>query len=183
MDELEAIQASRAGDKTAFSRLIEQYYKNIYRYAYQCTGNHQDADDICQETFLRALDNIRDLKDGKRFKGWIFKIASNLSRKRIKSVKFEKNMITSTSVDFLPQRSENKVTQPFENLSVKEKAVIIQDELRKMPEHIRMTTILVLIEGLTQKETAEVLNRSESAVSRDMDIGKDWLRQRLQKLI
>ena len=183
MDELEAVRTSRNGDRDAFGVLIERYYKSIYRYAYQCVRNHQDADDICQETFLKALDNIRSLKDGKRFKGWIFQIATNLSRKRIKNISFEKNMITETSVDFLPQRSENKYTQPFENLSGREKAAMIQDELWKMPEHIRMATILVLIEGLTQKETAEVLNRSESSISRDIEIGKDRLRQRLKKLI
>jgi len=183
MDEITAVKACQAGDDTAFSILISRYYRNIYRYAYQCIGNHQDADDICQETFLRAFDNIKTLKDGKRFKGWIFKIASNLSRKRIKSMKFEKNMVTATTVDSLPQCSGNKDMQPFESLSGREKVTVIQEELRRMPEHMRMATIMVLIEGLTQKETAEILNRSESTISRDIDIGKERLRQRLQKLI
>ena len=182
MDELAAVRTSQAGNRGAFGVLIERYYKSIYRYAYQCIGNHQDADDICQETFLRALDNIRDLKDGEKFKGWIFQIAANLSRKRIKNLKFEKDMVTAADVDFLPHSSENKGT-PLENLSGREKAAVIRDELRKMPEHMRMATILVLIEGLTQKETADILNRSQSAICRDIEIGKDRLRQRLQKLI
>jgi RNA polymerase sigma-70 factor (ECF subfamily) len=181
MNELAAVRTSQTGDRGAFGVLIERYYKSIYRYAYQCIGNHQDADDICQETFLRALGNIHALKDGKRFKGWIFQIATNLSRKRIKSMKSEK--VTTTDFDFLPQHVEDKSTQPLEKISGREKAAVIQDELRKMPKHIRMATILVLIEGLSQKETAEALNRSQSAICRDIEIGKDRLRQRLQKLI
>jgi RNA polymerase sigma-70 factor (ECF subfamily) len=183
MDELTAVKTSRNGDRNAFGVLIERYYKSIYRYAYQCVGNHQDADDICQETFLRALNNIRALKDDKRFKGWIFQIATNLSRKRVKNMSFEKNIVTATDSDFLPRRSENKCTQPFKNVIGREKVAVIQDELWKMPEHIRTATILVLIEGFSQKETAEVLNRSQSSISRDIEIGKDRLRQRLQKLI
>jgi RNA polymerase sigma-70 factor (ECF subfamily) len=182
MDELAAVRTSQAGDRGAFGVLIERYYKSIYRYAYQFVGNHQDADDICQETFLRALDNIQTLKDGEKFKGWIFQIATNLSRKRIKNMKFEKNMATAAPVDFFPQYSENK-NAPFENVTSREKAAVIQDELWKMPEHIRTATILVLIEGLSQQETADILNRSESTISRDLEIGKDWLRQRLQKFI
>ncbi len=181
MDELTAVRTSRTGDRGAFGVLIERYYKSIYRYAYQCIGNHQDADDICQETFLRALGNIHALKDGERFKGWIFQIATNLSRKRIKSMKFEK--VTTADFDYLSKHSENEGKQPFENLSGREKAAVIRDELRKMPEHIRMATILVLIEGLTQKETSAALNRSPSAICRDIEIGKDRLRQRLKKLI
>ena len=183
MDELAAIQASQAGDKTAFSELIEQYYRNIYRYAYQCIGNNQDADDICQETFLRAFGNIRSLKDGKNFKAWIFRIASNLSRKRIKKMKFEKNMITQSSANILPRRFEDRNLQPDEKLSGKEKTRMILEEFQKMPEQIRMATILVLIEGQTQKETAEILNCSEATISRDLNTAKNLLRSKLQHLI
>ena len=183
MDELKAIQASRAGDKNAFAGLIGQYYKNIYRYAYQCTGNHQDADDICQETFLRAFDNIRTLKDGKKFKGWIFQIASNLSRKRIKKLKFEKRVISLTSDDSLPGRFEDTNAQPLENLSGREKAMLVQEELQKMPGRVREAAILVLIEGQTQKEAAGILNCSEATISRHLNTAINLLRYRLQNLI
>ncbi|MBN2182431.1 MAG: RNA polymerase sigma factor [Sedimentisphaerales bacterium] len=179
MDEEAAVKTSRAGDKTAFSLLIEQYYKNIYRYAYQFTGSHQDADDICQETFLRAYENIEALKDGKNFKGWIFRIATNLSRKRIKKLKLRDGIVSN----FLPQQNGDKQRQPIEELSVREKALLINRELQKMPEQLRMATTLVLIEGQTQKETAEILDCSESTVSRDVEKGRDWLRSRLENLL
>lgn len=182
MDELTAVKLSQAGNKAAFGVLIDNNYKNVYRYAYQFIGNHQDADDICQETFLRAFDNIGTLKDGKRFKEWIFKIASNLSRKCIKKVKLNKKMI-STSADSLDKLYENNETQPFENLSEKEKTVIIQKQIQKMPEHLRMVTVLVLMENITQKEAAEILNRSEPTISRDLNNAKNWLRNKLRNLI
>jgi RNA polymerase sigma-70 factor (ECF subfamily) len=178
MDDLTAVKKSQAGNKAAFGFLIDRYYKSIYRYAFQCIGNHQDADDICQETFLRALDRIQQLKDGGRFKGWIFMIASNLYRKRVKDKKYK-----TTTADVSIEQLQDTGFQPLENLSVKEKAMLIQKQLRKMPEQIRMTIVLVLIEGLTQKETAEILDCSESTISRNLDSGRECLRNSLRDLI
>ena len=91
MDDLLLVGPSQAGDKAAFGSLIDRYYKSIYRFAFQCTGSHHDADEVCQETFLRAFEHIRKLKDGRYFKGWIFMIASNLLRKRAKQRKKYEN--------------------------------------------------------------------------------------------
>jgi RNA polymerase sigma-70 factor, ECF subfamily len=181
MDELMAINASQAGDKAAFGLLIDQHYKNIYRYAYHCTGNHQDADDICQETFLRAFDRIGQLKNGNSFREWLFKIASNLSRKRLKKMKYDKNFV-SLSADFQNQPQEKNDIQPFENLTQKEKASIIQQNLQEMSERLRMVTVLVLMENLSQKEAAKILNRSEPSISRDLIEAKARLQSRLCKL-
>lgn len=180
MDELALVRASQRGDKTAFGSLIDQYYKNIYRLAYQYTGSHQDADDICQDTFLRAFDSIRKLRDAKRFKGWIFMIALNLLRKRIKD---RRQVAARTQDGVALELTEHNSVEPFETLSAKEKAAIIHKQLQKMPEHMRLVTILILMEGLTQKDAAGVLNCSEASVSRRLDMARKWLRPRLRKFI
>ncbi len=182
MDELKAVKASQSGDKAAFGLLVDQHYKNIYRYAYHYTGNHQDADDICQETFLRAFDRIGQLKNGTSFKEWLFTIASNLSRKRIKNMKASRNFV-SQSIDTLNQPPESNEIQPFENLTKKEKAFIIREQLQEMSEHLRMVTVLVLMENMAQKEAAKILNRSEPSISRDLNEARALLQSRLQKLI
>ena len=182
MDELVAIKASQAGDKEAFGLLIDQHYKNIYRYAYHCTGNHQDADDICQETFLKAYDSIGQLKNVNCFREWIYTIASNLSRRRIKKIKMNRNFI-ALSADSLNQQQDDKNVHPFENITKSEKASIIQSHLQEMSERLRMVTILVLMQDLAQKEAARILNRSEPSISRDLNDAKAWLQSRLQNLI
>jgi RNA polymerase sigma-70 factor (ECF subfamily) len=182
MDELAAVTASQAGDKAAFGILIDRHYKNIYRYAYHCTGNHQDADDICQETFLRAYDRIGQLKNESCFREWLFTIASNLSRKRIKKMKINRNFV-ALSADFLNKRQENNDLHPFENITKNEKASIISQLLMEMSERLRMVTVLVLMQDLAQKEAAKILNRSEPSISRDLNDAKAWLQSRLQNLI
>lgn len=183
MDELLLVRASQAGDRAAFGLLIDQYYKNIYRLAYQYTGSHHEADDVCQETFLRAFDSIRKLRDGSRFRAWIFAIASNLLRKRTKEVRRETKLAAKTPGGGAVELTDNDNAEPFETLSSKEKAMIVHKQLQEMPEHMRFVTVLILMEGLTQKDAAGILNCSETSVSRYLDMARKWLRARLQNLI
>ncbi|MHC4653620.1 MAG: RNA polymerase sigma factor [Planctomycetota bacterium] len=179
MDEVSLVQASQKGNRSAFGSLVDRYYQSIYRLAYHFTGNHHDADDVCQETFVRALDNIESLKDGSRFNGWVFMIASNLVRRHIK----KKKLTSRTSGLIPPEDAEREHSQPFERLSSSEKAVEIQKRLQEMPEHMRLVTILTIMEGLSQKEAANVLDFSEASVSRYLEAAKKWLHTRLQDLI
>jgi RNA polymerase sigma-70 factor (ECF subfamily) len=181
MEVTAAVEASRAGDKAAFGFLVDQHYKSVYRYAYHCMGNHQDADDISQETFLKAFDRIGQLKNGDSFRQWLFKIAVNISRKRIKKMKIHRNF-ASLSFNSPNQSPENNEVQPFENLTKKEKAAIVQEQLQEMSQRLRMVTVLVLMEDLEQKEAAKILNRSEPSISRDLNDAKAWLQSRLRNL-
>ena len=183
MDDLLLVESSQEGDRIAFGSLIDRYYKSIYRLAFQYTGSHHDADEVCQETFLRAFESVRKLKDGSRFKGWIFMIASNLLRKRSKQIKREKTLNMENPGSIAIKLAEDKTVQPFETLSTQEKTMIIHEQLRQMPEHMRLVTILILMKGLSQKDAAGILNCSESSVSRHLDMARKWLKSRLQKFI
>jgi RNA polymerase sigma-70 factor (ECF subfamily) len=142
MDEVSLVQASQMGNRTAFGSLVDRYYQSIYRLAYHFTGNHHDSDDICQETFVRAMDSIEKLKDDSRFKGWIFMIASNLVRRNIK----KKKLASRTSGFISPEGPEHEHSQPFERLSSSEKAVVIRKRLQEIPEHMRLVTILTVMD-------------------------------------
>jgi RNA polymerase sigma-70 factor, ECF subfamily len=179
MDELTAVKESQTGDRDAFGFLISQYYKSIYRYAYQLIGTNQDADDICQETFLRAFEEIKELQNGRCFKGWIFMIATNLSRRYINKKRCDEKS-SSTWVSIKMQSGAN---EPYENLSSNEKATIVQNQLLKMPEQMRMATVLVHIEDFTQKEASEILNCSQATVCRDLERAMVQLRSKLQDLV
>ena len=109
-------------------------------------------------------------------------IASNLLRKRIKQTDHKQALLIKPLSNASLELPEQKDTQPFEKLSSKEKAMIIREQLQKMPDHMRLVTILVLMEGVTQKDVARILNCSEATVSRWSDAARNWLRDRLQNL-
>lgn len=178
MEESTAVKLSQSGDITAFNVLVDNHYKNIYRFAYQFTGSHQDADDICQETFLKVFDKIGQLKDSRSFQKWIFMIAANVSRKWIQ--KAQRNIIHESKA-FSNKLSYN--SQPYVEIACEEKSAIIQKHLEEMPESLRMVTVLVLIEDFSQKEAAKILDRSEPSISRDLNNSRIWLKSRLKDLL
>jgi RNA polymerase sigma-70 factor (ECF subfamily) len=183
MDESAAVRSSQSGDKAAFGSLVDRYYKMIYRFAYQFTGSYHDADDICQETFLKAFNSIKKLKDCNCFKRWIFMIALNLLRKHIKQTEYKKTLPAKLHDIASVEVVEDESAKPFETLFREEKAMIIHKQLQTMPELMRLVTILILMEGLTQKVAAGILTCSEATVSRQLDAARNWLRVRLQNLI
>ncbi len=87
--------------------------------------------------------------------------------------------MTNPGIGNLTDRNPN----PLEVLSSKEKAAIVNREVFKMPEHMQVVTVLVLMENLSQKGAAEILGLSEASVSRHLEAAKNWLRERLIRII
>jgi RNA polymerase sigma-70 factor, ECF subfamily len=177
MDEVAAVAASKTGDRRAFGLLVDQYYKGIYRFAYHCTGSHPDADDICQETFARALDKIDGLRDGQNFRGWIFAIAANLVRRQVSRGWRVRRVAESEELDCAGEGQG-----PAQCLTIEEEAARVRRELETMPEAVRMAVVLAFMEGHSQKETAAIIGCSEPSVSRYLESARTQLRARLKHL-
>src|SRR5216683_7324542 len=89
MDESDGAAVARAqsGDGDAFRILVEQHSRAIFRLAFRMTGNEQDAEDVVQETFLRAYKQLDRYEARSSFSTWLFRIASNYSLDLIRSRK------------------------------------------------------------------------------------------------
>jgi len=87
-DELTSIVrgAQRLEDK-AFERLVDLYSPRLYGFLLRITGNREDAEDLVQEVFVRVVRTIRDYSHNGRFEGWLFRIATNLGRDRIRHLR------------------------------------------------------------------------------------------------
>ena len=79
LTEKDLVERTLQGDPTAFNLLVSRWEKRLFNYIYRLVGNRDDALDICQETFLKAYQQISYLRDYKKFQGWLFKIARNFS--------------------------------------------------------------------------------------------------------
>ena len=108
-------------------------------------------------------------------------IALNLSRKLIKQLKRERTYDTQNPDGTVFESTRDRNAEPFEVLSAKERAMIIHEQLAKMPEHMRLAAILVIMEGLTQKDAAKALSCSEASVSRHLEMARKWLKVRLNE--
>src|ERR1700690_971469 len=82
-----AVAQARAGDSGAFRVLVERHSRNLFRLAYRMTGHQQDAEDVVQETFLRAYRQLAKFDDRASFGTWLYRIAANCSLDLIRSRK------------------------------------------------------------------------------------------------
>src|SRR5579872_643994 len=89
MEEIDdgAIARARSGDGDAFRFLVERHSRNVFRLAFRMTGNEQDAEDVVQETFLRAYRQLGKYESRSSFSTWLFRIASNYSLDLIRARK------------------------------------------------------------------------------------------------
>src|SRR5262245_34221843 len=75
--EREAIEACQRGEREAFDRLVERYQRDVYRLCYRYVNNHEDANDMAQEAFLRAYRAIAKFRGDSSFNTWLYRIAVN----------------------------------------------------------------------------------------------------------
>lgn len=81
------IERAKRADATAFDELVEVFAPRLYGFLYRLTGRPEDADDLVQEVFLRVVQRIGDYQHDGRFEAWIFRIATNLARDRIRRMR------------------------------------------------------------------------------------------------
>lgn len=163
-----SIEALRAGDRTEFARLVEAYSTPIYRLALKMLAREQDAEDVLQNTFLKALQHIREFEGRSSLSTWLYRIAANealmlLRRKRPEVSIHEEASEAEESLP-LPEQFTDWCCLPEQEFATTEARRQLDHAIQKLPEKLRVVFLLRDIEGLSIKETGEVLNLTETAV-------------------
>lgn len=167
-DEADLVRRAQAGDFDAFGHLIEQYRPKIFGLAMRLSKNRQDAEDIFQETFLKAVDNIRRFRGDASFGTWLYVIALNIVRARYKN---RERMELLPLDAYLPDHAAGGKTEPaladwndpLARLTGDELGERLQAALGRLPLKYRMPFILRYSEDLPVAEVAKVLNLSVAA--------------------
>jgi RNA polymerase sigma-70 factor (ECF subfamily) len=154
------VKASQAGDMDAFSLLFDRYYDVVFRYVLFRMGDRILAEDITQETFLRALRRISSVNyQGKDIGAWFVTIARNLIFDHVKSSRYRLETTTAEMVEISPPTGgpEQQVLDGATN-----------DELlrcvRKLNPDQQQCIELRFLQGLSVAETARIMDRNEGAV-------------------
>jgi RNA polymerase sigma-70 factor (ECF subfamily) len=181
--EVFSLEALRRQDRAEFARVVEAYSGVIYRLALKMVNNPQDAEDVLQETFLKAFRALPNFNGRSSLSTWLYRIGSNealmLLRKR------KQPMI---SIDE-PVESEDDTQEPMDivdwcclpetELLSKEARAKLDQAIEQLPDSLRIVFVLRDIEGLSTNETSEVLNLSESAVKTRLSRARLRLREML----
>ena len=184
-NEVTLVAEAQAGNAEAFTTLVNQYDRNIYRVALSITGNQADAEDVLQETFLKAYTRLRLFQGHSRFYTWLVRIAINealmeLRRRRAgRSIPLDQPI--ETGEDELPREIEGWDENPEELYAQQELREILAEALERLEPASRSVFVLRDVEDLSTAETAALLNLSVSAVKSRLMRARLELRERLNK--
>lgn len=186
-DESVLVAEAKAGNYAAFEELVNRYEKKIYRLGLNVTGNPEDAEDMLQETFLKAFEHLQDFREDSRFYTWIVRIAINQGlmklRKRRSSKEVQMEDTSNDDGEVIPRDFADWRPNPEEELERTELEEILQDAARSLPMTFRTVFFLRDVEGLSTEETAEMLNLSEGAVKARLFRARLRLREELSKTL
>src|SRR5436189_1043279 len=98
-DETEVLSLSREGDTAAFNELVRRYEGKIFRLAQHITQNREDAEDVLQETFMKAYEHLDQFKGDSKFYTWIVRIAVNQALMKLRRRKTDKSVSLDEQID------------------------------------------------------------------------------------
>ena len=156
------IQRAQANDRAAFNEIVLRYKSKVYNYIARMTPNPNDAEDLTQETFIRAYTSIRSFQSRASLNTWLFRIATNLcidqSRKAKTHAKTVSLSMENEDEDSDAQRDIPDASfDPQRLLMNKELGGRLEAGLRELPEKLRTVVLLYDMEGLPYEEIAAIV--------------------------
>jgi RNA polymerase sigma-70 factor (ECF subfamily) len=178
-----SIEALRNGDRAEFARMVEDYYTMIYRLSIKMVGNSQDAEDILQETFIKAYRYLKDFDGRSSLSTWLYRVATNealmfLRRKRPEQISIDEPLETEEG-EGEPVQIVDWGHLPERELLSSEARLYLDRAIEQLSPSLRVVFVLRDMQGLSTQETAEVLNLSETAVKTRLSRARLRLREEL----
>ncbi|HEX7434601.1 MAG TPA: sigma-70 family RNA polymerase sigma factor [Anaerolineaceae bacterium] len=181
-----SIESLRSGDRREFARLVDTYSGPLHRLALKMLGNEPDAEDVLQNTFLKAFQHIREFEGRSKLSTWLYRIASNEALMMIRKRRPE-----TTFTDTIKEQDEDQISDPVqftdwcclpedEFLSTESRAALDR-AVQRLPETLRIVFVLRDIEALSIQETSQALGLSETAVKTRLLRARLRLREELSR--
>jgi RNA polymerase sigma-70 factor (ECF subfamily) len=179
-----AVARAKAGDKDGFRSLVERHSRSVFRLAYRLTGNEQDAEDVVQETFLRAYKQLENFESRASFGTWLYRIAANYSLDLIRSRK--RHQDHRQQVD---EENDAMLSIPSPAPGPDRVAYSVQVEgkiaaaMGELSEQERTAFVLRHFEGFSIEEIAATLGLGASAAKHSIFRAVQKLRKTLEPIV
>jgi RNA polymerase sigma-70 factor (ECF subfamily) len=182
-EEMVLVDRARHGDLRAYDELIKRYQERIYATVYHMTSNHEDANDLAQEAFVKAYQALKSFKGGSSFYTWLYRIAVNKTINFLKQRKNRQHM-SLNDLDFNAEHDPDLVAlisdkTPRRAAGLSELQEKLNGALLKLSEHHRMAVVLHDVQGLSHEEIAKIMHCNIGTVRSRLF----YARQQLQALM
>jgi RNA polymerase sigma-70 factor (ECF subfamily) len=181
------VRAVQAGDKAAFDGLVLRHKDKLFNLVYWFLGDYEEANDCAQETFIKAFKSIRQFRFESAFTTWLYRIANNTCKNRLRSSAYRwKNKTVSLEN---PEgygkgnpslEIQDDAPSPVSDLEKKERVLLIQEAINALPEDQNRVVVLRDIQGLSYEEIAEITGLNLGTVKSRLARGRFELKKRLE---
>lgn len=161
-EEMELVKRARQGDMAAYDDLVRRYQERIYATIYHMTSNHEDANDLAQEAFIKAYQALKSFKGGSSFYTWVYRIAVN---KTINFLKQRKNraQMSLNDLDFNAEHDPDLVAlisdkTPRRDINLAELQEKLNGAMQKLSEQHRLVVTLHDVQGMSHEEIAAIMD-------------------------
>jgi RNA polymerase sigma-70 factor, ECF subfamily len=185
IDESQLVAQAREGDARAFSELVRRYEAKIFRLAQHITQNREDAEDVLQETFLKAYEHLDQFQGQSKFYTWIVRIAVNQSLMKLRRRRADKSVSLDETIDTGEDTVIREIAawdeDPEQTFGREELGGILDSAIQELAPPYRSVFVLRDIEELSTEETAEALGLSIPAVKSRLLRARLQLREKLTR--
>jgi len=155
------VRRAQKGDLAAYDELVRRYQQRIYATVYHMTSNHEDANDLAQEAFIKAYQALKTFKGGSSFYTWVYRIAVNKTLNFLKQRK-NRTAMSLNDLDFSAENDPDLVAlisekTPRRDAVLSELQQKLNEAMQQLSEPHRMVVTLHDVQGLAHEEIAEIM--------------------------
>ena len=183
-EDVQLVYRSLAGDEGAFTTLVKKYQKNVHALAWRKVGDFHIAEELTQDTFLKAYEKLGTLKNPSRFAGWLYVIANRLCIAWHRKQKPPMESLETTSGEEIEESSYRRYEdEQREEASVEYRRERIKNLLEKLPESERTVVTLHYLGEMTSKAISEFLGVSPNTVRSRLQRARNRLLKEQENMI
>jgi RNA polymerase sigma-70 factor (ECF subfamily) len=179
-EENQIVERVLQGEREAFAAMVDAYKEAIFNLAFRMTASYQDADDLSQETFIRAYRNLRQFDPRKRFFTWLYTIGLNLIRNHLKKHRREREMSRENAARSSSEAEIDQGAQPERDMMQAQEMSRLETCLQKLPANLREAVVLRFYQNLSFEEITTISDASLSTVKMRVYRSLDQLKQMME---
>lgn len=189
-DDATLVKSVQRGDAAAFDALVLRHKDRVFNLCYRLLGEFQEADDFAQEVFLKAFRSIKRFRFEAAFSTWLYRIAVNTCKNRLKSLEYRQRKMTiplenpgNPDTGASPREIRDNGNSPGNHFEKKERMRVIQEAVNALPPDQKTVITLRDIQGFSYEEIADITGLNLGTVKSRLSRARLELREQLRGLL